>query len=89
VAFQSSGHTLIVEYRILGGGQNDVVAASPSVFSAPAIFVRRGSPAGEIDIASQGPAHTLTYYSAPKPASAQVPFFSGLQVTLPGTIFGG
>jgi hypothetical protein len=89
VSYQGPGHALILDYYNVVGRywQNVVVTPIGNVYSAPVIVVRAGHPAGEVDIAGQGPSNELRYYSAPP--SSSVPSFTGHTVAGKGTTFGG
>jgi len=91
VAFQGSGHSLFIVFEAnpsTDTWQNEVVAATSSAYSAPAIFVRYTSPPGEVDIVTQGADNSMVYYHAPRPASG-APSFTGQPIAGAGTTFGG
>ncbi len=90
VAFEGADHGLVLTYFDVASRfwQNDVVTVIDNAYSAPVLAVRAGHPAGEIDIADQGPSNELRYYAAP-PGSNAVPSFTGLTVAGKGTTFGG
>lgn len=93
VAFQGASHSLAITFlHVVSRSvfrQNDPVAFAFTTYSAPAMFYRTASPAGELDIAVQGSGNTLRYYHAPAPASGLAPNFTGMTIAGPGTTAGG
>ena len=91
VSYEGADHGLVLSYFNVAGRswQNDVVTVIDNAYSAPVLVVRAGHPAGELDIADQGPSNELRYYSAPVPGPNTVPSFTGHTVAGKGTTFGG
>jgi hypothetical protein len=91
VSFEGADHSLVLTYFNVEdrSWHNDVVTVIDNAYSAAPLVVRAGHPAGEIDIAGQGPSNELRYYSAPAPGANSSPSFTGLTVAGPDTTFGG
>jgi hypothetical protein len=91
VAFIGPSRSLFVVFEdnpATHSWQNDPVASANTTYSAPALFVRNTSPAGELDVVAQGSGDSMMYYHAPMPPSG-APSFTGQTIAGPGTTFGG
>ena len=91
-AFEGASRGLVLTYLDVNDRTwvNDVAGVINSVYSPPSLFVRTNStPAGQLNIAVQGPSNRLRYYSAPLPAPGFGPNFLSINVAGTGTTFGG
>jgi hypothetical protein len=91
-AFEGASRGLVMTYYSVDERSwvNDVAGVINSVYSPPSLFVRTTStPAGQLNIAVQGPSNRLRYYSAPLPAAGLGPNFFSINVAGTGTTYGG
>jgi hypothetical protein len=90
IVFQGAGSRTYDVYPLEPLGFAIAPVGTVHADSAAAVFARAAHPAGEVDVIYEGPANTLWYFHAAKPASRSGPLkFTGLKIGGPGSTYGG